>query len=192
MISHEHKCIFVHCHKCAGESIELALFGKSDKGFGGDFYEGSPEKHFTIPQYIKEYGSEIWNNYFTFSFVRNPWDRLISWIKYRDKRHNLYEGKINSCIIKKEIDVDIISTSTYFNILSLDTDGVIDYIGRFENLQQDFNIVCDKIGIPQQQLLHVNKTHHKHYTEYYDDETREIVAERYAKDIEYFGYKFGE
>lgn len=192
MISHEHKCIFVHCHKCAGETIELAVFGKSDIGFGGDPYEGSPEKHFSVNQYIKKYGDSVWNNYFTFSFVRNPWDRVISWIKYRDKRRNLYGGRLNSSIIKKEVESPFFSNNSYFNLLSFDSSGgSIDFIGKVENLQEDFNTFCDKVGTPQQKLPHKNKTKHKHYTEYYDDETKSIVAKKYAKDIEYFNYEFG-
>lgn len=138
----------------------------------------------------KEY-ERVWDDYFKFAFVRNPWDRMISnwkmlmsnisfveFVKLYPYRNNL------GCIWH--------TLPMWTHIFDNKGNKLVDFIGKFENLQEDFNTICDKIGIPQKQLPHKNATKHKHYTEYYDEETKEIVAKKYAKDIEYFGYKFGE
>ena len=144
-----------------------------------------------------------WKDYFKFSIVRNPWDRLVStwndkvqhqWSEhdknpYRIKVFKKYKDKDYDFFVKNVIPSEDIHTECLSNLIDL---KVVDFIGRFENFQQDFHTICDKIGIPQQQLPHRNATKHKHYTEYYDDETRKIVAEKYAKDIEYFNYEFGK
>ena len=159
---------------------------------------GKPEKpHLDIIQIKNKIKPEEFERYFKFGFVRNPWDRAVS----------LYNRK-EGVQLKNEISfIDFIkwhnySTDTCIHPtqkkyqLDFFTDSagkvIVDFIGKLENLQEDFEIICDKIGIPHQQLPHVNKTKHKHYTEYYDDETKQIVAERYANDIEYFNYEFGK
>jgi hypothetical protein len=187
VICHDRKIIFIHSPKCGGESIEQAVFGRSDAFYNGDPYEGSPEKHWGCKQYIEHYGHKIFNDYFVFSFVRNPWDRAVSRIMYRNKRYGR-PMDISFQLLKQECCIN----EACYEDLMLDQKCMANFIGRFENLQQDFDTICDKIRISQQKLPHKNKTEHKHYTEYYDDETRQIVAERYAKDIEYFGYKFGD
>jgi len=77
-------------------------------------------------------------------------------------------------------------------ILNDDGKLFVDFIGRYENLQQDFGKVCDNIGLPRQVLLHTNKTRHRPYWDCYDENTKNIVATKYKKDIEYFGYEFGK
>ena len=158
-----------------------------------------PEQFDHVPDFAR--------NYFSFSIVRNPWDRLVScWMQkiitqepteeqFRsDIRWELnYQKPSFKDFIKIISDDENITKDShwalYFNIIPVSD---LDFIGRFENLQEDFNIICDKIGIPRQKLPRENKSKHKHYTEYYDDETKQIVAEKYKKDIEYFGYEFGE
>jgi len=135
-----------------------------------------------------------YKNYFKFAFVRNPWDRVLSWYFFYSQRPNV---RVRLSSKNETFNEFILNKSRSYrwggeNQSQYNFTKCCDFIGRFENLQQDFNIICDKIKIPRQELPHKNKSKHKSYTEYYNDETRQIVAEKFAKDIEHFNYKFGE
>tara|TARA_X000000950_G_C13565103_1_gene517174 strand:+ start:63 stop:626 length:564 start_codon:yes stop_codon:yes gene_type:complete len=187
MISHKHKFIFIHINKCGGTTIDELFTGK---------FQG----HNKAFEYKKSNPTDF-NKYFKFTFVRNPWDRVVSFYHYQIKRKWDYypfnetipfDHFVKNWLIHMKKQTSLSTHPCYDWISDENDDLLIDFIGRFENLQNDFNVVCDKIGIPHQQLPHKNKSKHKSYTEYYDDEAKEIVAEKYAKDIEYFDYEFGE
>ena len=194
MICLKNKFIFIHIPKCCGSSIEKTLADDSCIFKSGTWPHNLklkyPLNHCTLDD-IEE--SKVlhpnFDKFYSFTFVRNPFDRLVSEYFYLKNRLKLSDDIKKELIYLAERSLNgvmgnhCVSQYKFIN-------NKINFIGKFENLQQDFNIVCDKIGIPQQQLLHINKSKHKHYTEYYDDETREIVAEKYAKDIEYFDYEF--
>ena len=188
MIDEKKKIIFIHYAKCGGESIEQSIFGRSDTGYNGDPYEGSPQKHWGCKEYINHYGQEMFDQYFVFTFVRNPWARAVSRIMYINKRRGR-EMDITPELLRTECCLNEV---IYDDLIDNKKRCRVDFVGKVENFQSDFNSLCDKIERPHHTLPHNNKTTHKHYTEYYDDETKQIVAEKYARDIEYFGYKFGE
>lgn len=193
MIGHKNKYIYIHINKCAGTTIQYVL----KNNYGGEFLYTSEDVehtrhkgHVTASQYST---CSHWKEYFKFSFVRNPWDKELSDYKYYKKMKSTYlhfEEYLNRRTNLSKIK--------YWNSNQLDwlrsSNGIIelDYIGRFENLQHDFNVVCDRIGISRIDLPVKNKTVHEHYSEYYTGKCKDIVAERYAEDIKYFGYEFGQ
>lgn len=67
---------------------------------------------------------------------------------------------------------------------------IVDYIGKFESLEQDFNQICQKINMPELTLPHINITKREDYRKYYDEQTREWVAKRFARTIKRFNYSF--
>ena len=208
MISDKHKYIFLHVTKCGGTSIEQALLQNEteldDAHFKDIFWADNlnvkikeqfligktqddtfAPQHYTPARYRKQHSYEF-NNYYKFTFVRNPWDKAVS--EWRYFYNNLPEYQISCPTFKDSLNKPY--PWREHNIYQLVYTPHCNYVGRFETLQQDFDIICGEIGIPRQKLPHANKTTHKHYTEYYDEETKQIVAERYARDIELFGYEF--
>jgi hypothetical protein len=185
LISHKHKFITIDIPKTGTTSINSAVSRFiQENDFNFSMSQKMGMRHGTYEQCIAKFPN--YKNYFSFAFARNPWDRMLSF--YFFKRNIAPISKIDKNISFKDfLELPILNQYSYIKGFSRNS-----FVGRFENLQEDFDIICDKIGIPQQKLPHINKTNHKHYTEYYNNETRRLVSEKYAKDIEYFGYKFGE
>jgi hypothetical protein len=196
IISPKYKFVFIAPEKTGCTSVYNSLENIDDtKKIVGEIVPKDHNnylysKHTSCSEFTNNHSE--FSDYFKFAFVRNPWDRVVSWYMFSKSLENPDQSRDLTSIGFKEY------IKKFGNIWSNEQQdqykfvGCCDFIGRFENLQEDFNSVCDKIGIPRQQLPYRNKTKHKHYTEYYDDETREIVAKRFAKDIEYFGYEFGK
>ena len=184
--------------RCGSTSIvklckpnDIKYFGGKDMGFWGNKNNVSKKLYKCILNHV---GEKVYDESFVFATVRNPYSRAISMFKHWS--WNCVTTFKDFCNAIKKGGYPTYHAMWHSSTLTehiVDNDDLkVDFVIKLENLQQDFNIVCDKIGIPQQKLLHKNKSKHKHYTEYYDNETKQIVAEKYAKDIEYFGYKFGE
>ena len=195
MILPEHKAIFVHIPKTGGTSIE--------QFFGAKLFARTG-KHDPVSKLRQAIGADDWNRYFKFSFVRNPWDRMASYFNWRSQDPQnvdvkgrtfkdwltfLLASDFNGLMLNRSFEYGI---KPQFEMLADGDDLAVDFVGRFENLQCDFDQVCDRIGIERQTLPHKNAMNRKqHYTEFYDNESQVLVATLYPQDIEYFGYEFG-
>jgi len=192
MINHKHKFIFIHIPKTGGQSVWEFFYGKNWRQVN-NIKPGSTH-HLNCTK-------ELLNEYFVWTTVRNPYSRTVSLFKWL-KKYRRIPKKLSFNDFVNRLNLDLLNLpwsekrhplgQIEFIELLIGSIENLDFIVQLENLQQDYNIVCDKIGISRKQLPCKNKTNHKHYTEYYDDEARQIVAEKYAKDIEHFGYEFGD
>lgn len=182
---HFHNFVFVHIHKTAGTSINKTL--------------GLIREHKTAFELRGRLGEERWRKKFKFAFVRNPWDRTVSMYSFAVKMKSVPFVSLGFKEWLKLAFVDRhplyfdhpVSFRPQFDWIADYNDAVIiDFIGRFENLDRDFATVCERIGKPRLKLSYENPSKRGDYRSYYDDEAAEIVARWYKKDIDYFGYRF--
>jgi hypothetical protein len=200
-ILHDYCTVFIHIPKTAGNSIAGALNALPKKT---DQEVPNISKHATAAQVKRLLGDRLWQEYFTFTCVRNPWDLMVSsyswWLQTAPKHKKIMDPDVRavrrlgsfSAFVKSPFGRTMINeyTGDMFDWYSENGEVIVDFIARLENLQEDWKEICRSMGIAYNRLPHVNRTERTAYSEYYNDETRQIVAERFHKTIELFGYEF--
>jgi len=201
---------------CSGDDVVVPIndFGhnRDEKGefvhraMNADEVYREIGQHVDAPTIKSREPAEAWNTYFKFSIARNPWDRALSyffWDKRQDpaikprKRFYHYLGvPFNELDILKGHFKQFLKSGKLENndrFYVIDDQLCVDFVIRYENLDADVKEVCRLTGVPTVNIPHLKagiRKERRHYSEYYDDESRDIVAELHKNDIRLLGYKF--
>ncbi|MGD9501051.1 MAG: sulfotransferase family 2 domain-containing protein [Methyloceanibacter sp.] len=148
------------------------------------FYEHMPARR--VRDYV---GEEVWRSYFKFAFDRNPWDRQVSWYLYKTKTKRARPSFERFMASRRRAYVD------NYTLYTIDGAVAVDFIGRYERLQEDLNAALARAGagrsvtIPRTNIT-PNKDEARDYRSYYSAETRALVADWYRPEIELLGYGY--
>ena len=205
--------VYIDIAKVASSSIKATL--ASVLGLKGA--DGNPhEIEFPRPPSADPLGDRMYPGLFTFAFVRNPWDRLVSC--YRDKilgevtdftgfsesgvahclaRFDVFSGNMSfeefvhavASISDEDADEHFRSQSDY--VTNSRGSVAVDFVGRYEDLGKDFAHVVRMLGLPQNiQLPRLQSAPKRNHASFYTSETRGLVEARYSKDLKLFQYEF--
>ena len=180
MISHPHRCIFLHQRKCAGTAIKEAFGLRNEDADWHAYNDGVLDPAF----------AQRPRDYLVFSIVRNPWDRFVSGWKYCKSTRNRTLRQVLLDPPREGHDYRHLTRPQHEILIDREGRPVYDVLLRYETLQADFDRLCERLGRPARRLGERNRGTHAPYREYFDDQTRALLAERYARDIELFGYRW--
>ncbi len=178
--------VFIHINKTGGSSIEKAL------GIGLD--------HSTALEKYRQLGERAWRRKFTFTVVRNPWDKVVSHYHYRVRTNQTGLGDspipfgdwLRRCYIDRDpryYDQPRMFMPQRQWLVDEHDELLVEFIGRFENLQEDFRTIATRLGA-RAQLGHAKPSSRGDYRDYYDAEGEALVREQFAEDLALFGYEF--
>lgn len=183
----KHKCIFFHIPKTAGLSVSHSLFGNIDWG------------HRTVNDYKNYFGEELFQSYYKFSFVRNPYQRLYSAFIFLKKGginsqdlafsknhlsdYDCFEDFVKEGLHKKEIMEWVHFKPQHYFLTDKDGNLVMDFIGKMERIDEDFRHVCLRLK-QSAELKTLNKSQGK--MPLLSDEIKAIIKSKYQKDFTLF------
>lgn len=211
-VSHELKCIFVHIPRTGGTSIETALgvFGDwrieniqtmfgliSSPTLKREIKSTAFLQHLTATQ-LRHLLPHQFEQYFRFSIVRNPWERMVSIYGNMDTHMEETAKQAGLSLAGISFDEFLEKTGGFQHVHLMPQHGfifdsagkcLVDFVGRLETFQSDFSAICLKLGI-ERALSHRNASSHDDYRKYYNEASRKIVEQRYGEDIERLRYTF--
>jgi len=216
LLSPKHRFLFVHIAKTGGTSVRAALTARrwADPWYWPMFL-CSRFSHLSrhrigtkFPRHAKVVAAKellpkaYFDALFKFAFVRNPWDLQVSSFHHIRRERPQYLGGHDRFAdflrwkldperpYQFHVDTSIELQTDY--LIDLHGNIVVDFIGRYEHLEQDFQTACDGIGLRRIALPHRRRAADREhdYRRYYNDFTRELVAHHFARDIALLGYDF--
>lgn len=203
MISHDKHFIFIHIPKTAGTSVQRTLLPHGRVLQGPANYDSIYFKHITAASLQEKIGAEEFARHFSFTIVRNPWDWAVSNYLFRRGFHRPFVAGTRYKVGRPPLHVRLMGFGRWLewwtrtlqpsqHAMIADRQGrvLVDLVGRFENLAEDFDRICARIGIEADSLPHANRQKRRDYREYYNARTRDIVARHFRTDIEAFDYDF--
>ncbi|MDN5936210.1 MAG: sulfotransferase family protein [Nitrosospira sp.] len=209
LVSHTRQFLFIHVQKTAGTSITRHI--KRHVADATDYLR--PHDPYVLA--LRD-STVVHSDYFKVAFVRNPFERLVSWytdIRSGGRRLSEQEkiGTPNYNRVRQHVREHASNFSEFVSHCADATDRSgwkpfrynqadylvdesdvmsMDFVGRFESLQADFDTLSSRLGIDRCELPHDNHSSHRPYRDYYTPSLRRIVEARFAKDCKLFGYRF--
>jgi Sulfotransferase family len=205
IISALHRFIFVAIPKTGTHSVRQALrehMGPEDLEQVGLFVQ----KKFPIPDLARlQHGHlsleqvrpylrpEEFESFFKFAFVRNPFDRFVSYCAFMTRAQGDFERDPHTVMrhmIENPPWHHVLFQPQHSFVTAADGRLLTDSVGRVEEMQKSYDEIAARIGIPSAMLERVNPSNRRNYREYFDEALVEGVARLYARDLELFGYEF--
>ena len=204
IISYRYKFIFFAIPKTASHAIRFAIrphLGPEDQEHVEKFkpsklrishFENRINGHISVDEIKPQLPKEVWDQHLKFTFVRNPWDRFVSACFFKYKIFNQKPDHTLNLLKQVARKVDNVIFRPQSDQISSGNTLAMNFIGRFENLQESYDELCNLLELPSSKLEYINSSKHQNYTTYYDKELIELVRIKYKRDIKLFEYEYGE
>jgi len=200
----DYRAIFVHIPRTGGHTIDSLLGHRRNK-------EKDKVRRHAYPHEYKKMFPKDWETYFKFTFVRNPWDRVVSaWTRSRGQNNYLVKDKkyidnpewfkenlftpFNEYIqnkLSETYKTGHFTPQELWLFRKPKKPYEYDFIGKFEDFEKEVERLLELLQIKKpEKILKISPSNKKDYHEYYDNKSIRVVKELYGKEIDFLGYTY--